>query len=310
MVHNVKTVMILMVVTALLTSAALAAEDDTVVTGWRKSLTVDLTTTQTSYSDSWVGGEAGSVNWVGNLNGTAEKQLTEWLDLKSTLKLSFGQTLTQDEETKDWSKPKKSTDLIDWETVGLLTLHKFVDPYAAFRLESQFFDGGHPNKKLYFSPLKLTESAGIARKFYKKKENDVVISRLGLALRQIIQTGIVDSSEVSAGAWDYVTESATTTDGGLESVTDVVLTLDEKLLYVGKLSLYKALYFSDKDKVEGTPFEDDWKAIDINWENLITASITKIVSVILYTQFLYDKQVSKKGRFKETLGIGFVFKMI
>ena len=30
----------------------------------------------------------------------------------------------------------------------------------------------------------------------------------------------------------------------------------------------------------------------------------------LYTQLLYDKQVSRKGRIKETVGIGFVFKLI
>ena len=79
---------------------------------------IDITTTQTGYSNSWVGGEAGSINWVSNLNGSAEKQLHSKFNFKSTLKLSFGQTTTQDAETKDWSRPKKSTDLIDFENVG------------------------------------------------------------------------------------------------------------------------------------------------------------------------------------------------
>ncbi len=281
--------------------AGMAQEEDS--TGWKKSLVVDVTTTQTSYSDSWVGGEAGSVNWVGNLNGSAEKQLKPWLNFQSTLKLSFGQTLTQDAETKKWSKPKKSTDLIDWEDVARFTLHEFIDPYAAFRLESQFLDAKVPAKNLYLTPMKLTESAGISRRFYEK-ENDNFTSRLGLALRQIFKTN-VDTTMASLPTVD-----STLTDGGIESVTDVNLTLRDNLQYTGKLTLYKAFFFSKSDAVKGTPSEDYWKAIDINWENIITAAITKIITVNFYTQLLYDKEVSKKGRFKETLGFGFVFRML
>lgn len=269
---------------------------------WKHSLAFDFTTTQTSYSDSWVGGEAGSVNWVSNLNGRAERQLAPWFDYRTILKLSFGQTLTQDEETKKWLRPKKSTDLIDWEHLGQFTLGGFVDPYAAFRLESQFYDGSVPAKKRYFSPLKLTESAGIAKKLYEK-EDDNILSRLGLALRQVRKTGIIDFSTLA-------TEDSVTHDGGFESVSDAVLTLSDKLLYVSKLTLYKALFYSKSDEIKGTEYEDYWKAVDVNWENLVTAQLSKIVAVVFYTQFLYDKEVTKRGRFKETLALGFVFKMM
>jgi hypothetical protein len=285
-----------------LSFSELSAAADSTTTGWKKSLMVDITTTQTSYSDSWVGGEAGSFNWVGNLNGFAEKKVTDWIEFKSTLKLSFGQTLTQDEESKQWSKPRKSTDLIDWENVARFTVGWFVDPYAAFRTETQFFDGSVREKRRYFSPLKLTESAGFARKIYEK-DKDFVTSRLGLGIRQIFKTAIIDTANL-------ITDDSTLVDGGLESVTDVSLTLSEKLAYTGKLTLYKAFYFSGKDDVKGTEFEDDWKAVDVNWENIISAALSKIVTVNLYTQLLYDKEVSRRGRFKETLAIGFVFKML
>jgi hypothetical protein len=88
------------------------------------------------------------------------------------------------------------------------------------------------------------------------------------------------------------------------------MTINAKLAYTGKLTLYRAFYFSKKDEVKGTELEDDWKAIDVNWENIISASLSKIVTVNLYTQLLYDKEVSRKGRFKQTLAIGFVFKMM
>jgi len=273
--------------------------DDSTVTGWKRSLIIDLTATQTAYSDSWEGGEAGAASWVGNLNGKAEKQLSPKFNFASTLKLSFGQTLTQDSE-KNWSKPKKSTDLIDWENVGRFTMHRYVDPYVAFRLETQFLDASVEAKKRYLTPMKLTESAGISRLFYEK-EDDQIISRLGLAMRQILKKSIVDTN--------FTIEDSTLIDSGIESVTDVTLSLSERLKYTGKLTLFKALYFSEKDNVKGTEFEDYWKAVDVNWENIVNASISKIITVNFYTQFLYDKEVTKKGRFKQTLGIGFIFKL-
>ncbi len=285
-------------------TVARAADDkkpDSVVVGWQKSLVTDFTTTQTAYSDSWVGGEAGSVNWVSNLNGMASNQFAPWFNYRGTLKLSFGQTLTQDADTKKWSKPAKSTDLIDFENVGLFTLDQYIDPYVAFRIESQFYDGQNPHKKLYLSPLKLTESGGIARKFYTNKDQ-LVMSRLGLAIRQTITRSIVDTTTLA-------TARSTATDGGLESVTDATLKLRANLLYTGKLTLYKAFFYSEKDQVKGTPFENDWKAVDVNWENIVTASITKVIAVNLYTQFLYDKQISHKGRVKETVAIGFAYKL-
>lgn len=291
----------------LITSAVNAADSTQV--GWKKSLIIDVTTTQTGYSDSWVGGEAGSFNWVSNLNGTAEKQLSPIFDVKSTLKVSFGQTVTQDEETREWSRPKKSTDLIDFENVGRFTLQKFVDPYVAFRVETQFFDGRKVGYKQYFSPLKLTESAGIARVLYEKND-DVVSSRFGVALRQIMKSN-VDSTEIAPGEFgDYTVVDSTLTDGGLEWVTDATYQLHENIKYTGKLTLYKALFFSKSEEVKGTIYEDYWKAVDANWENIFSAQVTKIITVNLYTQLLYDKEVSKKGRFKETIAVGFVFRLI
>ncbi len=267
-------------------SFAMAQEDDP---GWLVSAVFDFSVTQSAYSDSWEGGEAGQVNWVGNFNASAEKQLSEKFNYSTKLKLSFGQTHIQDRETNNWQKPQKTTDLIDWEHVGRFTLGMVVDPYAAFRIQTQFVDASIENEKRHLTPLKLTESVGVARRFYQK-DKDEIISRFGAALQQTIISG--------------VTEDTTIIESGMELVTDASLTFSDKLKYVSKLTLFKALYNSESDDLEGTEAEDYWKAVDINWENTITAKITKIISVNLYTQLLYDKEVNLKGRFKETLGLG------
>ncbi len=286
----------ILIFAAVVASAATAADNGS----WKRSLSVDLTTTQTSYSDSWVGGEAGSVNWVSNLNGHAQRQFLPWFNLKTALKLSFGQTLNQDAETRSWSKPSKSTDLIDWENVVRFTVQAFVDPYAALRIETQFLDASNPAKKLYFTPVRLTESVGIARKLYEK-DKSFITSRLGLGLRQTLKKAV---------DIDLKTLDSTFIDGGFESVTDVELIFSTQLRYTGKLTLYKAVYFSEKDAVRDTPSADYWKAVDINWENIISASLTDLVTVNFYSQLLFDKQVSQKGRVKQTLAIGLVYKMI
>jgi len=282
-------------------AGAVAAQEATVDSTfiWKRALAVDLTATQTAYSDSWTGGEAGAFSWVGNAAGFAERNLNPWFNLRSQVKLSFGQTTTQHEETKDWSKPKKSTDLIDWETVGRFLLNQYVDPYAAFRLESQFYDGSNAKKKLYLSPLKLTESAGLAHRFYEKS-NDHITTRLGGAYRQIITRFIADTVTLA-------TDSRTVSDAGLESVTDAVLTLSEKMQYTGKLTLFKALYNSEDDALGA---DDDWKAVDVRWENAVTAQVSKIIAVSFLFDLRYDKEIVDKAQIKETLGLGFLFKLI
>lgn len=268
---------------------------------WSKSLVTDLTLTQNSYSDSWKGGEAGNLSWVWNANGVFEKQYTPKFDFRNTTKLSFGQTHIQNKETKNWEKPQKSTDLIDIENIGLFTLDAYVDPFVGLRFESQFLDASVAGINRYISPLKITESAGIARKFYAK-EKDELFSRLGLAIRQIITKVVTDTVMAN-------TSTETTNDGGIESVTDLKYTLSQTLRFTSKLSLYKALFFSKSDELKGTARANYWKAIDINWENSLSASVAKYVTVNLYTQLLYDKEIDKRGRLKETLSLGLSYKL-
>jgi hypothetical protein len=268
---------------------------------WRITITSGLTATQTAYSDNWAGGEAGSFSWAFTSLTEAGRQISPKLNSTSVLKLAFGQTLTQSRETDGslrWSKPAKSTDLIDLESVLRFTLHKFLDPYMAFRLESQFYDGSDPRKKLFLSPMKLTESGGFMRVFHDDPKAYTFKSRLGFALRQIITKAIIDSATLA-------TMSSSTNDGGIESVTDFKAQLSKNLSYASKLTLYKALFISKSKEA----LNDDWKAVDMNWEHAVGASITKYLQTILYFQLLYDKEIDTDVRIKETLGLGLSWKI-
>lgn len=298
---------ICLMLSAVFQPASARAQQDTINGGWSRTLIFDLTTTQAAYSDSWQGGEAGSFNWVTNLNGTVEKHFSPKIHFRSVLKLSFGQTSTQDQTTGHWSVPRKTTDKIDWDNVALLGADKPIDPYISFRLESRFYDGSNQSKLLYLSPLKLTESVGLAHRIHAR-DDDFVEFRLGLALQQETTKFITDSV-LSVNPVEYSTADSSKSSGGIEWVTDARLTLRENISYVGKLTLYQALSFSDKDALAGTPAASHWKKTDVEFDNVFTASITGLIKVNLHLEFRYDRQVSSGVQIRETIAIGLAFNL-
>jgi len=285
-----------------LLSVAFANEPDT-VGAWKKQLDLSLNVTQSSYSDSWTGGEVSNVTWVSSANGMFEKQVSPKLNSRTTIKLAFGQTHNQDKDTKEWAKPVKSNDKIDIESIGRLTFGWFADPYVGIRFESQFIDASADSiKKLYINPISITVSSGLAKQLWQRPEKDELLTRFGLAIKNDRTRYIVDS--------DGNTESNSITNGGLESVTDLNVTFDKKVNLTSKLSLFKSFYNAKKDDLKGTEAADYWKAVDVNWENTVSVSVTSLVQVSLYTQLLYDKEVSRQGRFKETLALGITYKLL
>ncbi len=271
--------------------------------GWNTATDISLNMNQNSYSDNWAGEEIGAISWAFNANLLAEKQLTDKVNNKNTLKLAFGQTHSQYvavDSTKKWAKPDKTTDLIDFESMFRFTLGLVVDPFASIRLESQFIDK-RENEVKNFNPNILTETFGVARVFIKDEKRELS-SRLGAAFKQYIDSNVDEN----------------TNDGGIEFVAEYRSPLANDLInYNTKLNLYKALFYSESDAVEGTSREDDWKAVRLDWEHIFSASITKLINLNLYFQLIYDKtdldinlDPIDEIQFRQTLGLGFTYKLL
>ncbi len=270
---------------------------------WKLTSEANITLTQSNYSDNWVGGEAGALSWTLNSNSRAEKLIGTSVNTMNTLRLSFGQTHNQNVETKNWSKPVKTTDLIDFESVFRFLLGKTFDPFISVRVESQFLDASDPLKDRYVNPLKFTEAAGIAKMFIEE-ENRILMARFGGGLRQFMNRDELNADTMAR-------ETLTSSDAGLTFDAEYKSPFaDDKLTFASKLTVYWALYFSEADALTGQPNEDYWKAPDVNWENMFTANITEHLMVNLYIQILYDKQVDLKARFKQTLSMGITYKFI
>ena len=265
--------------------------------GWHTEADVSLNLNQNEYSDNWSGSEMGSISWAFNANLLAEKQLTKKLNDKNTLKLAFGQTHNQylDETSGDkkWAKPDKTTDQIDFESMFRFTLGAVVDPFASIKWESQFIDE-RGNEIKNINPNIFTESFGAVRLFIKE-ENKELSARLGAAFKQYLD--------------GYLEES--TNDGGLELVGEYKSPLAKNAInYNTTLTLYKALYYSLSDDEDNAAYTDNWEAVRMNWEHIFTAGINKIINLNLYFQLIYDERIVDEIQFKETLGLGFTWKLM
>ncbi|MCA9726188.1 MAG: DUF3078 domain-containing protein [Candidatus Eisenbacteria bacterium] len=318
---------------------------------WYPTLEGGINLTQSAYSDNWNGGDKGSIVWTAIVNGSLENQLSPKVNSASTLKLAYGQTHQQKQTTdgnRFWDRPEKSTDLIDLESVLRLTLGLVVDPFFSARFESQFQDASDPNgRTLSLNPMKFQETAGIARKFIDEEDRQL-LSRVGFSFRQHLRKQFVESptSAPNPPATDTATNTEFTNDGGLEFVTEYsTKVLQDRVTWNSKFRLFQTIFYSAQNDFDSVT-ADQWRALgvdpdvvdfnkapDVDFENIFTTQITKIISVNLYLRWLYDKYDNSVvptfnddgelknvgdirtatrlgGQFKQTLSIGLTYRFL
>ncbi len=268
---------------------------------WKLDSDINVSLTQSTYSDSWQGTELSNITWVAASNTSAEKQLKPWLNSKTTLKLAFGQTHLQKENALGelyWEKPGKSTDKIDLESVLRFTTQGWVDPFLAGRLESQFLDLSDPAKTRIVNPMLFTETAGIIRTFVNS-DADYFSTRLGAAFREKLDRDVLQTDLITR-------ELESTVDGGLESVSEYkhsFAPLDAN--FKSRLQVYQALFNSKENELAN----DDWKSPDVVWENALTTKLWGLLSANLSFEMRYEKEQIHKVQWKEILGLGFSYSL-
>lgn len=274
---------LILVTTILLAMCFLGAE------AWEIDSDIMVNLTQSQFSDNWAGSELSNITWAATMNNTAQKQLAEWLKNKNTLKLAFGQTHLQKENAAGdsvfWEAPQKSTDQIAFESLMQFTLKSFVDPYISLRAESQFLDESGA-QTLLVNPVLFTESAGIMKTIIDAEKTKLNV-RLGGAVRE---------------NWNRRV-SGIPIDGGVEGIVEFKQILGLlNASYNSRLSAYKALFKSD-----ATAADDNWKALDYKWENLLSFNLWKLLSLNLNLDVIYEKEQSPDIQWKEILGLGFSY---
>jgi hypothetical protein len=339
-----RTVASLLCALALLTATGAAAQPDTILVGgpWKYSSAVGLTLTQSAFTANWAGGDRGSIVWVLNTDLRAERQVSPSYNVSNLLQLSYGQTANQITDPANpsrlaWEAPDKTTDLIALESTSRWTLRAFADPYFSVRAESQFSDQSSPLGAISLNPIKLKESAGVARVIEKTADREL-ITRAGFGLRQTFGKSFVDPVTLA-------TASFTSNDGGFEwNTTAVRPMLDKKVVYRGTLLVFLPIFYSKSDALTAfdaaaiaadptrQPVATYWKDPDVNFLNTFTAGITKHLEVALLAHLIYDKfdtaanvdntlpldvlvpdidkNVRKVGQFKQTLSVALRYQLL
>jgi len=254
--------------------------------GWNLSLDMGLNLSQSYYNDAWEGSETGTITWTAITNFDVEKQLSTNLLFSNSVKLAFGQTHSQNRETKKWNLPIKSTDKIDNEAMIRLTMGWLVDPFVSLRLLSQFYD---KTPALYFNPISLTESFGLARLIVGDDKVELT-SRIGVAFKENINRG----------------DSENTLEGGFEWLSWGKFKLSNKIFYEGKLRIFKSLYNSKASELPN----EYWKTPDVDFENTVSVSLGKFLQLTFYLEIIYDRERSETVQIKENVAFGLSYKIL
>lgn len=268
--------MLLAVSSTLLSQPETAASTD-----WKHTLVSGLTITQVSYSD-WSQGGENALAYTLSVDGRSVQDLTS-TNWSNSYKLAYGQTRLGSKGLR------KTDDKIELESVLTYKLGTAVNPYASATFKSQFDDGfkydDAANTKVKTSaaldPMYLTQAVGIG---YQPVTQ--VKTRLGAAVR-----------EVSSKNFTYADDAATTTverskvEGGLESVTDVELKLEENTIFTSKLEMF-------------APFN----AIDVivvRSDNTLSSKVNKYIVVVFNVQLINDRNMgTPRTQIKEGLALG------
>jgi hypothetical protein len=300
---------IALLLVGLVASAVFAADDpdapDTLsASEWYIATNIGFTVNQSSYSDNWDGSEVSAYSWAFDSRSLAQKRITpNVVTNKSTLRLAFGQTRTQDNDTREWEDVKISTDVIDLESLFGFNVGWPVGPYGAVRIESDFYDDSDPTKTRYFNPTTFTESAGFFRDFFANIKTKEFSIRLGLASRQYLNASVLDTM-TGTRSNDWIN------DAGVEFITELRYPFSGDLLIYGtRLWTYKALQNSDADEWKGTPEEDYWEAVEVDWEHSLGLKLSELFALNFYLQFKYDKKIVDDWRVKQTLGVAFTWRV-
>jgi len=276
---------------------AVPKPDTTLGSGWNLESRFGLGLSQSSFTSNWSGDEVGTVSWLMSIDTSSENQLRPKFRWLNTLVLGFGQTHQQDKSRSRWLAPVKSADKVDFDSFGRFTLGKFVDPYVALTLDSQFYEERRPFGTKPFSPVQVGEFAGVARALLDTKRRSMV-SRFGFGFRQNINRFHGDDPSISKRA---------TNDGGFEWKTIGRFTdASERNEWKTDLTLFQAVFFSESDVDKA----GRWKQTDVRWQNTFSTKLFKAMSLGLYLDYIYDAQTRRAGQLKQTLGVGLNYDLI
>lgn len=253
--------------------------------GWKHSVVSGLNLTQVSVKD-WAQGGENALAWTVRLYGLSKLEDTSYV-WSNAYKMTYGQAKIGSETIR------KTEDRLEFESVFTYKLGSEVNPYISATLKTQFTEGdvidaagiATPVSK-FFDPAYLTQSAG-----FGYRPSATIKSRLGAGLREIITSTYTSYANDPSTPLNQRVKARV--DGGIESVTDAELKLDDNLLFRSKLEL-----FAPARKLS---------EVAMRMDNTLTANVSKYIVVIVNVQLINDVNATSRLQQKEVLSIGLTY---
>ncbi len=250
-------------------------------TSWKHHLNAYANFTQVSFTD-WSQGGENALSYALGAEGSAIQELpkTQWA---TTYRFAFGQARLSQQGLR------KTDDKIDLETKLVYKIGTYLNPFVAVNARTQFTTGysydAATNQPTpisdFMDPLYALQSIGFGYQPEKAFK-----TRLGLALQEIFVKNYTLYTDDPATP----TIEKSKVEGGLESVTDVEVPLDDNVLFKSKLEMFAPFKHLD--------------VVVVRSDNTIVAKISKYFSANLNVQFVNDANVSPRTQIKEALAIG------
>ncbi|UCF62924.1 MAG: DUF3078 domain-containing protein [bacterium] len=263
-------------------------EEDKLKLGWNKKMVGNLNFTQASF-DNWAAGGENSWSWIFSVNGNfiRKQEKSHWTNI---YKLEYGRSKVGSDEAK------KTADEIFLESEYSYFFAPVWAGYIAVNGRSQFAEGYDYEtdpKTLtskFINPAYFRESVGI-----KFTPSDKFNSRAGVGLKQTVVT-----DEMFAPIYTDKTDTdeleKLRSEIGLESVTNVTYQIKEDVVFTSSLDLFSNL--------------KAFNEVDVRWDNLIAAEITKYIKVSFNFQLYYDRDISIKRQLKQYLAVGLSYSFL
>lgn len=250
---------------------------------WKHTLVSSLTITQVSYTD-WSQGGENALAYTLSVDGKSVQDLTS-TSWSNSYKFAYGQTRLGSKGLR------KTDDKIELESVLTYKLGTSINPYASATFKSQFDDGfkyddatsTRTKTSSALDPMYLTQAVGVG---YQPVPQ--VKTRLGAALREALDDGKFGYADDAATAGVIETSSIA---GGVESVTDVEVKIEENTIFTSKLELF-------------SPFNDLDRYV-IRSDNTLSSKVSKYLVVVFNVQLINDRGMgTARTQIKEGLALG------
>lgn len=88
-------------------------------------------------------------------------------------------------------------------------------------------------------------------------------------------------------------DQAVRTETGIESTTDLAKKLEANVIFTSKLELFSSF--------------EDFSAVDVNWDNTLTAKFLKYFALNFYVRLFYDEDILKELQVKQSFGFGVTY---